>query len=993
MQERIRDSTYPLDKSGLFSAPFHPMKKDPVPLQYLLTLPPKMAGEFEALEHRCRPSWYATSDPVQSKLGSGGGTAHLLYKAWQDTGHGSAFTHWLRESRKLIVHGGGQSRRLPAYAPVGKLLMPIPVFRWARGQSVHQTLLDLQVPEYQRVLSHAPETTVAMVTSGDVILRFGPSLPPFPQVDVLGLGMWVTPETARHFGVFFCPRQSPNELAFFLQKPAPARLRELSMEYLCLVDTGMWLLSERAVAVLLARCGWDPETQSFRSGIAAGYELYGEFGLALGSTPTVQDELVQQLTTAVLPLPSASFYHFGASRQMIESISALQNVELDETKLGRFGARRHPDQYVQNSRFEYPLRQEENHTLWVENSTVPRSWRLACDHVLTGVPDNHWDLALEPGVCLDFVPVGERMFCVRAYGIHDAFRGALGDAHTHWFDRLASDWFLSRGLRPETAGLDPKEDIQKAALFPLVEPDQIDPRFLEWLFAAHPPQNDRFVRRWTECQRLSAEQISEQAALDRLYQQRAQNRQLCLLPLLNNSRWSVFFHLNLESTAAMYGASPHPLPGPEDVPGIEPMQQVRREMFRAAVMRHRNQEGWEKCEDRAFVHLRNMIEREAQLSAVTPRCCVLEDQIIWGRSPVRLDLAGGWTDTPPFCLEHGGRVVNLAVDLNGQPPIQVFAKLNDRPELVLRSIDLGIEQRVRTYEELETFADPGHEFALAKAAFALAGFLPRFHGQGGYRSLAEQLQDFGGGIEVSLLAAVPKGSGLGTSSILAATLLATLGELCGLNWDVNVLFSRTLALEQMLTTGGGWQDQAGGIYRGVKLIETVAGLVQRPTLRWLPEHLFESQYANKTILLYYTGLTRLAKNILHEVVRGVFLNDPRHLEILEQIGANAEAAFNALQQDDYLGLAAAVRRSWQLNQHLDSGTNPPPVQRILDSIGDYLAATKLLGAGGGGYLVMMAKDLEAAMRIRQTLAENPPNGRARFVNFSLSQTGLQLTRS
>jgi galactokinase/mevalonate kinase-like predicted kinase len=338
-------------------------------------------------------------------------------------------------------------------------------------------------------------------------------------------------------------------------------------------------------------------------------------------------------------------------------------------------------------------------------------------------------------------------------------------------------------------------------------------------------------------------------------------------------------------------------------------------------------------------------------------------------------------------------VVNLAVDLNGQPPIQVFAKLASRPELVLRSIDLGIERRVRTYDELDTFAEPGNEFALAKAAFALTGFLPRFHALGGYASLEEQMRQFGGGIELTLLSAVPKGSGLGTSSILAATVLATLGDLCGLEWDRNVLFTRTLALEQMLTTGGGWQDQAGGIFRGIKFIETSPGLAQKPTLRWLPEHLFDTDYANQVILLYYTGLTRLAKNILREIVRGMFLNSPEHLSVLEDIGANAEVGFRALQRVDYDDLAAAIRRSWELNQRVDSGTNPAAVQAILDPVEDYLAAAKLLGAGGGGYLLMLAKDKEAALRIRNTLAVRPPNPRARFVAFSLSTTGLQLTRS
>jgi galactokinase/mevalonate kinase-like predicted kinase len=197
----------------------------------------------------------------------------------------------------------------------------------------------------------------------------------------------------------------------------------------------------------------------------------------------------------------------------------------------------------------------------------------------------------------------------------------------------------------------------------------------------------------------------------------------------------------------------------------------------------------------------------------------------------------------------------------------------------------------------------------------------------------------------------------------------------------------------MLTTGGGWQDQAGAIFRGIKLIETAPGLSQKPTLRWLPEHLFERDRANQTILLYYTGLTRLAKNILQEIVRGIFLNSPEHLRIIGEIGANAGRASEAVQTCNYEELVASIRRAWQLNQRLDAGTNPPEVQAILDPIQDYLAATKLLGAGGGGYLLMFAKDEAAAARIRHVLMADPPNPRARFVDLSHSQTGLQLTRS
>jgi galactokinase/mevalonate kinase-like predicted kinase len=969
------------------------MKKTSPSLQHLLSLPARMAENFERLEQRCQPDWIAASDPPGTRLGSGGGTVHLLLHSWKKAANGQSFHDWLCGSRKLIIHGGGQGRKLPAYAPVGRFLMPLPVVRWSRGQRLTQTLLEVQLPDYERVLAHAPEGTVAMVASGDVILRFARELPRFPKADVLGLGMWVTPEVAQNFGVFFCPRQKPSELAFFLQKPHPAKIRELGLENLYLVDTGMWLLSERAVDVLLKKCGCNP---SHPDGAPLNpYELYHQFALALGRSPSVDDPEIRALTTAVVPLPGAEFYHFGATRRMIESISALQNRELDETKLGMMGAKRHPDQYLQNSRFEYPLRLDENHTLWIENSAIPASWKLGSDHVLTGVPDNQWDLSLESGVCFDFAPVDQSAFAVRFYHIDDQFGGGISDPLTLWMGRPALQWFKARGINLDEAGIGKDADVFEAPLFPVIPADELEPRFIEWLVSSVPVASETHRKRWLAMERVSADQIIERVNLDRLYQERSKRRELCLQPMMRNHRWSVFYKLDLESTARLYAQTAMPLPpsGPASDAGMEPMQRVREKMFRASVMRHRQEEGWPQYEEEAFAHLRSMIVRDAQLAPVTPHCCVLEDQIVWGRSPVRLDLAGGWSDTPPYCLENGGRVVNLAVDLNGQPPIQVFAKLCDRPQLVMRSIDLGVERTVTSYEELNTYAEPGNAFALAKAAFALAGFLPKFNAVNGQTTLEAQLKAFGGGIEVSLLSAVPKGSGLGTSSILASTLLATLSDVCGLNWDRNVLFTRTLALEQMLTTGGGWQDQVGGIYRGFKMIETTPGLAQKMTLRWLPEHLFASDYANRSILLYYTGLTRLAKNILKEIVRGIFLNSPAHIRLVEEIGANAMVAFNAAQRDDYPALAAAVRQSWELNQRLDSGTNPEPVQAILNPVWDYLDATKLLGAGGGGYLLMMAKDERAAGKIRQVLTANPPNPRARFVNFSVSETGLQLTRS
>ena len=103
-------------------------------MKKLLSLPPNLVECFHDIENADRNEWFCTSDPVNCKLGSGGGTAWLLEacrKAWNPE---QEMSEWLGREKRILLHAGGQSRRLPGYAPSGKILTPIPVFRWARGQ-------------------------------------------------------------------------------------------------------------------------------------------------------------------------------------------------------------------------------------------------------------------------------------------------------------------------------------------------------------------------------------------------------------------------------------------------------------------------------------------------------------------------------------------------------------------------------------------------------------------------------------------------------------------------------------------------------------------------------------------------------------------------------------------------------------------------------------------------------------------------------------------
>ena len=875
-------------------------------MKKLLSLPPNLVEVFHEVTGLSREEYFCTCDPVGHRLGSGGGTAWLLQEACRADG-ATEIDRWLPQEKRILIHAGGQSKRLPSYAVSGKVLMPLPVFRWERGQRLSQNLLSVQLPLYEQMMQMAPDSIHTMVVSGDVLIRATQPLQPIPEADVVCYGLWLDASVAKNHGVFVSDRRTPSVLKQMLQKPSVQTLADLQREHFYLTDIGIWLLSDRAVSLLVQRSTIgnpkDPShprrTRKSRDSYHGGfkeYDLYSEFGCALGTEPILDDKELRALSVAIVPLNGGEFYHFGTSREMISSTLRLQNLVNDQREIMHLDRKPHPSIFVQNAEVKIPFT-EENSNIWIENSYVGPKWHLTHDNVVTGVPENDWEITLAPGECIDVVPVGDHEHETRRYRIDEP---------------------------------------------------------------------------------LNSNEVAERADLRRLFAQRQIFQKQNWRTLAKNWRHSVFYQLDLADAAEAFQKYQIPLPEalPEDAPL---MTRIHNAMFRGesekafALLR----QGLTQ-RDGSFVTSSNDVTKE-------PSLCVSSDQIVWGRSPVRIDIAGGWTDTPPYCLMEGGNVINFAIELNGQPPLQAYVKPSKEYRIVLRSIDLGATEVVETEAQLMDFMHVGSPFSIPKAALVLAGF--------GHSPLKEHLESFGSGIELTLLSAIPAGSGLGTSSILAATVLGALNDFCGLGWDKNEIGHRTLMLEQMLTTGGGWQDQFGGVLGGVKLLQTGKGFDQSPQVRWLPDDIWTQPEYKACHLLYYTGITRTAKQILAEIVRRMFLNHNEELRLLREMKAHTMEMYEAIQRNDFQQMGGLVRKTWQQNQMLDSGTNPPAVAALTDLIDDLCLGYKLPGAGGGGYLYMIAKDPEAAARIKQILTEHQVNKNARFVEMSLSMTGLQISRS
>lgn len=902
-------------------------------------MPTNLVSCFHSITGLNPDEYFCTSDPAGHKLGSGGGTTWLLEQCHAAWGKGADFDRWLSADRRILLHAGGQSRRLPAYAPSGKILTPVPVFRWERGQRLDQNLLDLQLPLYERMMRGAPDNIHTMVVSGDVYIRATGQLPPVPEADVVCYGLWLDSSVAKDHGVFVASRRTPAVLRRMLQKPSVETLNSLLQTDYYLTDIGVWMLSDRAVKLLAER--------STRNGKHTEYDLYGEFGCSLGTEPLIADSGLQTLTVAVVPLPGGEFYHFGTSREMISSTLAIQNIVNDQREIMHHGRKPHPSIFVQNARTDIPITAE-NTNMWIENSHVSRGWRISHDNIITGVPENRWKISLAPGQCVDIVPVGDSSYAVRPYRIDDKFAG----------------------------------DMQQTPLFPVAGSADEAGRLLADMLAGKDVSAGRRM--------MSAEDISAGANLTRLVEQRRDFRKQNWTALAANHEHSVFYQLDLSDAARQFAR--YGIPAPPPVAESTPlMRRIHDAMFRSELARLSGGDSTAE-ERRAFGLLRDGLTATVTANRQLPRMSVYTDQIVWGRSPVRIDIAGGWTDTPPYCLTEGGNVVNMAVELNGQPPLQAYLRPCREPHIVLRSIDLGAMEVVDTFDRLACFTKVGSPFSIPKAALALAGFLPEFCTER-FRSLREQLTAFGGGIELTLLSAVPAGSGLGTSSILAATVLGAVSDFCSLAWDKSEICRRTLVLEQLLTTGGGWQDQYGGVYGGVKLLQSQRGFDQNPLVRWLPDSIYTQPEYAQCHLLYYTGITRTAKDILSEIVRRMFLNSNGQLQLLRDMKLHTTDMYEAIQRQDFRLAGTLVRKTWMQNQLLDPGTNPPAVRAVTDMVDDLCLGYKLPGAGGGGYLYMAAKDPEAAARIKRIVNGNRTNPNARFVEMSLSRNGLQVSRS
>jgi fucokinase len=383
-------------------------------------------------------------------------------------------------------------------------------------------------------------------------------------------------------------------------------------------------------------------------------------------------------------------------------------------------------------------------------------------------------------------------------------------------------------------------------------------------------------------------------------------------------------------------------------------------------------------------------------------------------APARVDLSGGWSDTPPISYEFGGAVACLAVTLCNRKPLSARCRLASD----IRGIKLTVENRdiengeirevdtvqIETVNDLSDFRDPLAKCALLKCAFIALGIIPIPLSRKGSNhenadGILSTLQKMQIGLELVSTSLLPHGSGLGTSSILAGCVLSSLGRCVGIQsaTDKHELVAKVLILEQLLSTGGGWQDQVGGIYGGLKLCTADRNVI--------PVHVHVEQYEvpdealtelNERLVLAYSGKPRLAKNILQNVIRRWAKRSPDIVKNVNDLVNGAHLCITSIQRSNFEELGTLLKMYWDQKKIMagtNSGVEPIELKQMFDllSFEGVTDGYALAGAGGGGFMTMILRKgmtVKDANRVLEKYEEKGHNS-LKWYRCKLCNEGLE----
>lgn len=822
----------------------------------------------------------AIPDRGGERVGSGGATLEVLKYLHEQEGD-------FRKLRVLVIHSGGDSKRVPQYSALGKLFSPVP-HQLPDGRS--STLFD----EFMICMSSVPSRIREgmVLLSGDVLLLFNPLQIDYNNVGAAAVSFKERVEVGKNHGVYV--NGEDGNVKCCLQKKSEEELRKAGAvnEAGCVdIDTGALIFSTAMMDSLYSLIGTEEGYDRYVNGTVR-LSLYADFLYPLAENSTLEQfylekpegEFCEELTEArkqvwkvlrpyrmkLLRLAPAKFIHFGTTKEIL----ALMCGGVDAYASLGWSSR------VASS---------------ISGSTA------GYNSVLSSQASIGKDCYLEVSYVHSHAKVGNN--CVLSFV----------DIH----DEVIPDGVVLHGLK------------------------QRDGKFVVRIFGVqdNPKENRLFGK--------DLDEVAEKLGTD-LWD--GGNHTLWtaeLYPEKDTVREAVAAALNLYALVTGEGRLG------------DCSEKLRLHYYLGVVLEDENEV--QKC----FGTIQSeVLEATVRSLSYNEKAHIVKDTHTV-ELPLRVNWGGGWSDTPPYCNEHGGTVLNAAILLNGEKPVLVKLERMDELKVVFDSRDMDVHGEFEEIGELQRTGDPFDPFALQKACLLACGIIPM---KG--NNLKEILERLGGGFVMhSEVTNVPKGSGLGTSSILSAACVKAVFEFMGIGYTEEDLYSHVLAMEQIMSTGGGWQDQVGGVTPGLKYITSMPGIDQKLKVVHveIPEE--AKKELDERFCLIYTGQRRLARNLLRDVIGRYAGNEPDSVFALEEIQKVAALMRFELERGNVDGFAKLLDYHWELSKKVDAGSSNTLIEQIFSSIEELIDGRLVCGAGGGGFLQVVLKKGVTKKQVAERLHE------------------------
>jgi D-glycero-alpha-D-manno-heptose-7-phosphate kinase len=324
------------------------------------------------------------------------------------------------------------------------------------------------------------------------------------------------------------------------------------------------------------------------------------------------------------------------------------------------------------------------------------------------------------------------------------------------------------------------------------------------------------------------------------------------------------------------------------------------------------------------------------------------------RAPIRLDLAGGWTDVPPFSTREGGAVVNVTVNR------YTYATLVPVESETIRitSADFQRYLEVRSFRDLEYDGN----LDLIKAAIQRLGVRH--------------------GMELFVRCDAPPGSGTGSSASISVALIGLLNRLQDEKLSSHEIARLACLLEQEeLNIAGGKQDQYAAALGGFNFMEFHDPSVSVSQLRVSDAVAAELE---KRLVLCYTGRSRLSGNLIATVMDNYEAGRPETLGALRTMRGLAVDLKTMLLTGALDRFGDVLRENWACQRALDPSITNQTIEGLFEvAIGNGSIGGKALGAGGGGCLLFYSRADEEHV-LRKALEDHG----IQVIDFNFDSQGL-----